>query len=328
MKILVTGSAGHLGEALMRILPLRGHTPIGVDIQPSDYTDYVGTLVDKKFVSKCVEGAEAIIHTATLHKPHVATHSKQDFVDTNITGTLNLLEAAQIHGIDRFIFTSTTSAFGDALTPKIDEPAAWIDETVIGLPKNIYGATKTAAEDLCALFAKKHQQNCVILRTSRFFPEDDDNKATREMFSDRNAKANEFLFRRVDIEDAAIAHINAVDCARDIKFGKYIVSAPSPFSQNDLVGLRTRPSKIIAHTYPDFPEIYKKSGFKMLADISRVYASQKAQNELGWQPTYDFGKILMQIAAGEPIGSSLSREIGKKGYHSEIFADGPYPVDA
>ena len=63
------------------------------------------------------EGVRAVYHAATLHKPHVATHSRQDFVDTNITGTLNLLEEAVAAGVEAFVFTSTTSVFGDALTP-------------------------------------------------------------------------------------------------------------------------------------------------------------------------------------------------------------------
>lgn len=94
MKILVTGSAGHLGEALMRTLRASGDNPIGLDILKSDFTDCVGSIADRAFVRECVTECDAIVHTATLHKPHVGTHSRQDFVDTNISGTLNLLEEA------------------------------------------------------------------------------------------------------------------------------------------------------------------------------------------------------------------------------------------
>ena len=93
-RVLVTGSAGHLGEALMRTFRATGRTALGVDRIPSPYTDVVGSIADRSFVERVVEGASAVLHTATLHKPHVATHRQQEFVDTNITGTLNLLEAA------------------------------------------------------------------------------------------------------------------------------------------------------------------------------------------------------------------------------------------
>jgi UDP-glucose 4-epimerase len=94
MKTLITGSSGHLGEALVRTLRSKNREVIGVDIVPSEFTDRVGSIVDRHFVKRCMEGVDAVMHTATLHKPHVVTHSRQSFVDTNITGTLNLLEEA------------------------------------------------------------------------------------------------------------------------------------------------------------------------------------------------------------------------------------------
>src|ERR671937_180191 len=141
MTILVTGSAGHLGEALMRRLRTEGRRALGVDIKPSRFTDCVGSICDRDFVRSCMGGVRAVIHAATLHKPHVATHTNQDFVDTNITGTLNLLEEAVSAGVSAFIFTSTTSAFGRALTPPPGAPAAWVTEEVRPVPRNIYGVT-------------------------------------------------------------------------------------------------------------------------------------------------------------------------------------------
>ena len=158
-----------------------------------------------------MKGVTAVLHAATLHKPHVATHSRQDFVDVNVTGTLNLLEEAAAAGVTAFVFTSTTSVFGDALVPPPGEPAAWVTEDVIPVPKNIYGVTKAAAEDLCQLFARNHSLRVIVLRTSRFFPEEDDNRAIREGYADANVKANEFLYRRVDIEDVVSAHLLATE---------------------------------------------------------------------------------------------------------------------
>src|ERR687891_2900283 len=148
-------------------------------------------------------GVDAVIHAATLHKPHVGSHTRQDFVDTNITGTLNLLEEAVAAGVGGFVFTSTTSAFGRALSPGPGEPAAWIDEAVAPVPRNIYGATKTAAEDLCELAHRDRGLPCLILRTSRFFPEGDDRDEIRGAYEDANVKVNELLYRRGDLPDVA-----------------------------------------------------------------------------------------------------------------------------
>ena len=92
MKILVTGSSGHLGEALVRTLNDLGNEVVGLDIKESAFTTIVGSVTDRSTVKKCMSGVEIVYHAATLHKPHVATHSMQDFVDTNLSGTLVLLE--------------------------------------------------------------------------------------------------------------------------------------------------------------------------------------------------------------------------------------------
>jgi len=135
VTILVTGSGGHLGEALMRSLRAQRRAVLGVDIVKSPFIDAVGSICDHAFVTRCVRGVGAIVHSATLHKPHVATHAHRDFVETNITGTLTLLEAAAAAGVRTFIFTSTTSAFGSALTPEPGEAAASVTEDVVPIPQ-------------------------------------------------------------------------------------------------------------------------------------------------------------------------------------------------
>lgn len=326
MKILITGSSGHLGEALVRTMRASKKDIYGIDILPSDFTDKVGSIADRQFVRQCMQGVDFVLHTATLHKPHVGTHSYQDFVDTNITGTLNLLEEAVAAGVKAFIFTSTTSTFGDALVPPAGAPAAWITEETVPVPKNIYGATKTAAEDICQLFYRNHQLPCLILKTSRFFPEEDDQAKIRQVYEDRNAKANEFLYRRVDVEDVVTAHLLAMEKAASIGFAKYIISATSPFEQKDLANLATNAPHVVKQIFPDYEEIYARYGWKMFPTIGRVYVNEKARRELGWNPRYDFRYMLDKLKKGEDMRSELAISIGSKGYHAEQFSDEPYPA--
>ena len=223
-----------------------------------------------------------MLHTATLHKPHVATHTRQAFVDTNITGTLNLLEEAAGGRRRRFVFTSTTSAFGRALVPPPGAPAAWITEDVAPVPKNIYGVTKVAAENLCELFHRRAGLPCLILRTSRFFPEPDDRRETREAYADANVKANEFLFRRVDVADIVDAHLLALEQAAAIGFGRYIISATTPFTPRRpgrAAGATPRPS--CAACVPGFERVYAARGWSMFPSIDRVYDNARARHELG-----------------------------------------------
>jgi UDP-glucose 4-epimerase len=316
MRVLVTGSSGHLGEGLVRTLRAAGHEVVGLDVIPSAFTSFVGSIVDRAEVKRCMRGVDAVLHAATLHKPHVATHSRQAFVDTNVTGTLNLLEEATAAGVGAFVFTSTTSAFGAALTPPTGAPAVWVTEDVTPVPRNIYGTTKVAAEDLCELFHRDHGLACLILRTSRFFPEEDDHAATREAYAQDNVQANEFLYRRVDIEDVAAAHMLAIEKAPSIGFGRYIVSATTPFLRDDLRDLRVNAPLVVSRRVPGYEAEYARRGWRMFSEIERVYVNERARKELGWQPRYDFRYVLDRLGAGADPRSALARAVGSKGYHA------------
>jgi UDP-glucose 4-epimerase len=326
MTLLVTGSAGHLGEALMRTLRAAAEPARGLDILPSPFTTHVGSICDPAFVAGAMEGVRAVIHAATLHKPHVATHSRQAFVDANITGTLTLLEAALAAGVEAFVYTSTTSAFGSALTPAAGEPAAWITEGVGPIPRNIYGVTKVAAESLCELFHRAHGLPVIVLRTSRFFPEADDNPTIATEYELANVQANELLYRRVDLADVVSAHLLAVQRAPAIGFGRYIVSATTPFGRSDLAELRSDAPAMVRRRFPQCEAFYAARGWTLFPSLDRVYVNARAVAELGWRPRYDFAHVLDRLAAGEDFRSPLARAVGSKDYHAAAFSDGRDPA--
>lgn len=327
MKILITGSSGHLGHALTHRLAELGRQTVGIDTVAAPWTRHVGSIADRDLVRDCMRGVTAVVHAATLHKPHVASHSRQAFIDTNMTGTLNLLEEAVAAGVRAFVFTSTTSVFGRALTPSAGEPAAWITEDVVPLPKNIYGVTKLAAENLCELFHRKLGLSCLILRTSRFFPEADDDRARRDAYADANLKVNELLYRRADIEDIVTAHLRAIEVAPAVGFDRLIVSATTPFQRDDAARLAENAPDVVARYVPEFVAEYARRGWRMLPALDRVYVNERARVVLGWQPRFDFAAAIARLRAGQDHRSDLTHLVGSKGYHAEAFADGPYPVD-
>ena len=320
----MTGSAGHLGEALVRVLRAQGREVVGLDLLDSPFTTVAGPVTDLGTVRRCLDGVGAVLHVATLHKPHVGSHARQAFVDTNVTGTLTLLEEAVSAGVDSFVFTSTTSAFGRALTARPAGVAAWITEDVNPVPRNIYGVTKTAAEDLCEIVSRDEGLPVVVLRVSRFFPEADDRDTVRATYTDANVKANEYLYRRVDIQDVVDAHLLAVAHAPAAGFAKYIVSATTPFTRGDLAGLGQDAPAVVRRLFPDQEAEYALRGWSMFPTIDRVYVNERARAELGWRPRYDFRHVLDQLIAGQDPRSPLAHAVGAKGYHA--VSTGPYTV--
>jgi nucleoside-diphosphate-sugar epimerase len=232
-----------------------------------------------------------VIHAGALHKPDIARYSAQAFIDVNVTGTLHLLEAARSAGHDRFVFTSTTSLMIDqSIRDDTALSAVWLDERRGPLtPRNIYGVTKLAAEGLCRIFSQQHGLNCVVLRTARFFPEDDD---THVHPTGPNLKAIEFLHRRLTVEDAADAHIVALAQAPTLGFDVFIVSAKSPFVRADAAALRSDAAAVIARHFPDAPELFARRGWVLPTSIGRVYDVGHAERRMGFRCRTGFSDVL------------------------------------
>lgn len=272
MKILITGSAGHLGEALVRTLRERpGFEPVGIDLVDSPFTQVTGSIADPAFVRECMHGVDGVLHAATLHKPHVASHSMQQFIDVNLTGTLVVLEAA--------------------------------------------------AEDICQLVHGQHGLPCVVLRTSRFFPEDDDDDTMRDAYHGLNLKANEMLFRRADLADVVDAHVLALREAPRLGFDRFIVSATTPFVAEDAGELHVDLPAVLDRRVPGWRRIYADACWQMLPTVDRVYVNDRAREILGWRPRWDFAHVLESVAAGADFRSPLALAVGSKGYHRRPIAD-------
>ena len=193
----------------------------------------------------------------------------------------------------------------------------WITEDVSPIPRNIYGVTKAAAETLCQLFHRNAGLPCIVLRISRFFPEEDLDEAIRMAYPGNNVKVNEYLNRRVDLEDVVEACLLAAKQAPAIGFRRYIVSATTPFTPDDLVELSRDAPRVVRRLVPEFEVEYARRGWKLAPRLDRVYVNERARNELGWQPRYDFGFLIGRLQAGEDIRSPLARLVGSKGYNNQ-----------
>ena len=301
MNILLTGSSGWLGRYLAPLLAGDGHRIVGLDVAPGAHTNVIGSVDDRPLVARLMRDhrIDAVIHGAALHKPDIERYPTQRFVDVNISGTLTLLEEAVAAGVDRFVFTSTTSLMISAeIRQGKGDRAVWIDESLAPLaPRNIYGATKLAAESLCRLVHLENKLPIVVLRTGRFFPEEDD-QAHRLVTAGPNTKANELLHRRLTVEDAAEAHRVALARAPEIGFGIFIVAARTPFAREDAAELKRDAVAVITRYFPDAPDLYARHGWALPASIDRIYDAGLAERVLGFRSRTDFRALLDALRTG------------------------------
>jgi UDP-glucose 4-epimerase len=290
MQLLITGTSGRLGSALAQRLA-REHAIIGIDVVPGPYTTHLGSVADRTQVFALAKGIDAILHTASLLPPHLRDYSRSAFVDVIIHGTLNLLESALEHAVRQFIYTSTTSLYGDAMVPR--DTAVWVTENLTPVPRDLYDVMKFAAEGLCRDVSAAHGMSCVILRVARFFPEPPNHMAIYR------------LYKGVDLRDVVAAHCLALQAASP---GCQVlnIAARSPFTADETAELLHDPQRVILRHVPAAGERFATLGWQFPTRIDRVYVIEKAERELGYRPAFNFMEYLAE-ASHHSSGSGLSR---------------------
>ncbi|PYL08506.1 MAG: epimerase [Verrucomicrobia bacterium] len=176
MRILVTGGAGFIGSHLAEKLLERGHEVVILD----DFNDFYDPQIKHANISGFAkhvtvhhvdlrdsesvrnvfhrEKFDAIAHLAARAGVRPSIQQPRLYYDTNVTGTLHLLEAARVTGVERFIFASSSSVYGASKTIPFSEDQH-LTQTL-----SPYGATKIAGEFLCSAYSHLYQMRVVALR--------------------------------------------------------------------------------------------------------------------------------------------------------------------
>lgn len=294
MRIVVTGSSGRLGRAIFSALAQQ-HQVIGIDRTPFSTTHLVGDFVAEALLYQAFENADAVIHSAALHAPHVGTIPDEEFRRINVEGTRLVAQAARAAGVKRIIFTSTTALYGHAVSA---DSCTWIDEKTPPQPKTIYHKTKLEAEHILENIASS-ELGVRILRMSRSFPEPADKMATYR------------LHRGIDIRDVADAHVAALTNGGQ-SFQRYIISAATPFLQSDRDALATEAASSIKLRVPELAEEFRLRRWHLPQSIDRVYDCQQAVIGLGWHPQFGFQEVLSQLDRRSleilPVGTSIAEK--------------------
>jgi nucleoside-diphosphate-sugar epimerase len=285
MRVAVTGSSGRVGRAIVARLRADGHAVVGFDRAPASTTEVVGDLGDAAALRRALADAEAVVHTAALHAPHVDVLPDAEFQRINVDGTRALLDAASVAGVRRIVLTSTTALYG--ATAEGVGVAAWIDEDTVPQPQTIYHRTKLAAEALLREAALAGGPTLRVLRMSRCFPEP------------APAMAVLRLQRGVDARDVAAAHALALDHAGPPQ-ATFVVSGATPFRRGDAALLATDAAAAIRLRAPALAEAFAVRGWPLPASIDRVYDPARAIADLGWRPRHGFAAVLAAWDAGSP----------------------------
>jgi len=283
LRAVVTGSSGALGSAVAKALRTPGTEVVGFDALPGRSTTVVGDLRDAGAVRAACAGADAVVHTASLHAPDVPVRSGREFIEVNVAGTQNVLDAAAAAGVARIVYSSTTSVYGHVLEPRGDA-AVWVDETLAPEPRDIYDVTKLAAERLCELFTSDTGIPTVCLRVSRFSFEDSPGLAVPYC-----------LHRAVNVDDAARAHVLALTTP----LGGHevlVISGASPFRRTDTDELLADAAGVLRRRDPALAELLQRSGHGLPSRIGRVYAIDRARALLGYEPQHGVPELLLAAA--------------------------------
>ncbi|UXT48945.1 NAD(P)-dependent oxidoreductase [Agrobacterium tumefaciens] len=294
MRIVLTGSSGRVGRAIFSALAGR-HDVTGMDRAPFSTTHIVGDFADAALLRSAFEQADAVIHTAALHAPHVGMVPDAEFQRINVEGTRMVAQAAMAAGVPRLVFTSTTALYGRTVSAG---SCTFIDEETPPRPKSIYHRTKLEAERMLEEMAGPHLA-VRVLRMSRSFPEPADVMAAYR------------LHRGVDMRDVADAHVLALTNAGD-DFQRYIISATTPFSADDCDSLAKDAASVLRQRTPALSEAFAQRGWTLPATIDRIYSPARAAEGLGWISRFSFGEVLAQLDRRSlevlPVSADISRK--------------------
>lgn len=293
MKIILTGSSGRIGRAIFGAL-WTAHEVIGIDRNAFSTTQVIGDCADAEILNPVLYGADVVIHAAGPHAPHVGVVEDAEFERVNVEGTRRLFELAKAAGVRRFLYTSTTALYGNAVAPG---RCAWIDERTEPKPRTVYHRTKLAAEGLLEELASP-ELSVSVLRISRCFPEPAPLMAAYR------------LHRGIDARDVGSAH--ALALAREgAPFERHVLSGATPFDRDCCEALAKDAAALIRVRVPALAWAFDERGWELPASIDRVYDPARAQAELGWAPRWGWEEVLAQADRDDievlPAGAVIAR---------------------
>ncbi len=280
MKILVTGSAGYIGSALIDLLDEIGIETVSYDIRDNPKDD----VKDFNRLQSKIKNIEGVIHLAAVSRVKIAQENPLECIQTNIGGTINILDAArqEIVNVEHpwIIFGSSREVYGE---PKILPVTEESPRNAI----NIYGISKVTGEDLCKMYTEHYRLKTRVLRFSNVYTGlKDQLDRVIPKFILQALKDEDLVINGTGKELFDFTYIN--DCVQgiyaciqevlksDISFEHFNISSGIPVTLRELAELIIEKTESNSHI---------KFTQSRLYDVNKFYADPtKAKNSLGFFP--------------------------------------------
>ena len=285
MRVVITGAGGNLGTRLVPQLAHAGQEPVLFDSRPVEtpYESFQGDIRDFADVQAALRGADIVVHLAAILG--IAATTPHDFYEINLTGTFNVWEAAAQAGVRGLVFSSTMSVYKPHDRPLQEDVLTEMSEDFPARPRDLYGYTKAAGEEMCRLYGRTHGIPSVALRYGMFSP---------EPFFPYGIR---LLYGGVDADDVAQAVLASVEALLSEKFEYDVFNVESlvPFSKEDEAQLLRDPLAALDKYYPGSADLLRSRGVEQLRPIHEYYPMSHAADVLGFRPECNFDRWLDEL---------------------------------
>ena len=299
-KVLITGADGFIGSNLVEHLLEEGaivrafvfynsFNSLGwLDTFPKEMLEKIeifhGDVRDPWLVAEAVKDCDIVFHLAALISIPYSYNAVESFVDTNVKGTLNILQAARMHGTKRVLITSTSEVYGTAQYVPMDEKHPLQAQSP-------YSASKSAADRLGESFYKSFGVPVVIVRPfNAFGPRQSTRAVLPTIITQILSGAETIKLGRLDtirdwnyVKDLASAYV-AIACADDVIGQEINVSSGQGITIGEaaekimlITGKKAQIESDVARLRPDSSEVERLIG-----------SCEKLKKLTGWKPAYTF----------------------------------------